>query len=148
MWNKCKLWIYEAAVSLVLTVGVPAVFLWTGGLSLSVAPHAMLVMLGYAAYILNCVYARDMRRGLCAIADILKKRTRKERLTVQTVWAEHARYTARKGVFPQYYVMRCLDQANQPVILVSGRNPDVEPNACCTVTYCPLSKVVLDVNQN
>ena len=63
MWKECRLWIIDSLVSITLFLLVPILLSLTGLVTISVAPGAALIVLGYALYIFQCVFSRAMKRG-------------------------------------------------------------------------------------
>ena len=51
MWKECRLWIIDSLVSITLFLLVPILLSLTGLVTISVAPGAALIVLGYALYI-------------------------------------------------------------------------------------------------
>ena len=72
MWKECRLWIIDSLVSITLFLLVPILLSLTGLVTISVAPGAALIVLGYALYIFQCVFSRDMKRGIWALVDLMR----------------------------------------------------------------------------
>lgn len=85
MWKECRLWIIDSLVSITLFLLVPILLSLTGLVTISVAPGAALIVLGYALYIFQCVFSRDMKRGIWALVDLMRNISVTHTFTVQEI---------------------------------------------------------------
>lgn len=97
MWKECRLWIIDSLVSITLFLLVPILLSLTGLVTISVAPGAALIVLGYALYIFQCVFSRDMKRGIWALVDLMRNISVTHTFTVQEIQSCHSHFLCLVG---------------------------------------------------
>lgn len=123
MWKECRLWIIDSLVSITLFLLVPILLSLTGLVTISVAPGAALIVLGYALYIFQCVFSRDMKRGIWALVDLMRNISVTHTFTVQEIQSCHSHFSVSRRVseqtFAKYFIIRCINDAEHVIDLVT-----------------------------
>lgn len=149
MWKECRLWIIDSLVSITLFLLVPILLSLTGLVTISVAPGAALIVLGYALYIFQCVFSRDMKRGIWALVDLMRNISVTHTFTVQEIQSCHSHFSVSRRVseqtFAKYFIIRCINDAEHVIDLVTVKQqPFIEHNSY-RIKYYPFSKIIVDI---
>ncbi len=149
MWNKCKLWVIDSIISTTLFLLVPILLISTNLVSISVAPEAALIVLGYILYIFQCVFTHDMKRGYFALIDLWQNKTVTRAFFVQEMQPHRSRFSVSRRhpdqSFETYYILRCMNISMSPICLFSAKRLYVEVNRTYKVEYLPLSRIVVNL---
>ena len=149
MWKECRLWIIDSLVSITLFLLVPILLSLTGLVTISVAPGAALIVLGYALYIFQCVFSRDMKRGIWALVDLMRNISVTHTFTVQEIQSCHSHFSVSRRVseqtFAKYFIIRCINDAEHVIDLVTVKQQPLIEHNSYRIKYYPFSKIIVDI---
>lgn len=149
MWKECRLWIIDSLVSITLFLLVPILLSLTGLVTISVAPGAALIVLGYALYIFQCVFSRDMKRGIWALVDLMRNISVTHTFTVQEIQSCHSHFSvsrrASEQTFAKYFIIRCINDAEHVIDLVTVKQQPLIEHNSYRIKYYPFSKIIVDI---
>ena len=145
MWKECRLWIIDSLVSITLFLLVPILLSLTGLVTISVAPGAALIVLGYALYIFQCVFSRDMKRGIWALVDLMRNISVTHTFTVQEIQSCHSHFSVSRRVseqtFAKYFIIRCINDAEHVIDLVTVKQQPLIEHNSYRIKYYPFSNI-------
>lgn len=148
-WKECRLWIIDSLVSITLFLLVPILLSLTGLVTISVAPGAALIVLGYALYIFQCVFSRDMKRGIWALVDLMRNISVTHTFTVQEIQSCHSHFSvsrrASEQTFAKYFIIRCINDAEHVIDLVTVKQQPLIEHNSYRIKYYPFSKIIVDI---
>lgn len=149
MWKECRLWIIDSLVSITLFLLVPILLSLTGLVTISVAPGAALIVLGYGLYIFQCVFSRDMKRGIWALVDLMRNISVTHTFTVQEIQSCHSHFSVSRRVseqtFAKYFIIRCINDAEHVIDLVTVKQQPLIEHNSYRIKYYPFSKIIVDI---